>query len=204
MLRALRDLPAKDSHVKRATSARTFLYRVAAVWVGVGLLLAFAAISLLISHTAFTSAFIHNSGEKKTAELMWSGYCSKPLHEVAVEQIEKELKRPLDCKWAAATRLMDVVEQSVVDSNIAPLLQFSRYQLKHPWTVIWTMAALYVTSLVVPFLAVRYYFRETQRRIAADFALQQKAFAAELTIAQRASLRKILAQANTEMLPARL
>lgn len=187
-MRSFRDLPQQDASEKRLHEARSFLWRVVGVWLVAGLVLAFAAISLLVSHTAFTSAFTHNVSERKTASLMWNSYCSKPLHEVSLQQIETELGRSLDCKWAMATKDMNLVEQSVLDANIILLFNFSRFPLMQPWVVISMMGLLYLLSLVAPFLAAWYYFRETRRKI----ELQQKAFESKLTIAQRASLHRIV------------
>lgn len=167
----------------------SFFKGIAFLWLAIALVLAFAGISLLVSHTAFMSAFHHNSIEKKTAELMWRNYCAKPLHEVpSAQEIEQTMQRPLNCEWALATKDMDLVEQSLVDSNVQPLFHFSRLHLKRPWLAIAIMTSLYLASLVVPALAAFYYFREVRRRC----ELIQKSLNSEATIAQKVSLSKLL------------
>lgn len=184
-----RELSKRDESEKIVRNARRFFWRVIYAWVVVGLVLAFAGLSLLASHTAYTSAHAFNAIEKKTAEVMWNTYCVKALHQVDLEQIHKELGRPLNCTWAGQTQGMDLVEQSVLDANIAVLVNFSRYHLIRPWVAISIMTGLYLASLVVPALAMWYYFRETKRRQ----ALESKALQAEFaTIAQRASLDRVI------------
>lgn len=186
MLDSFRNLPEKDMHEKKLVEARSFFWRVVYVWLVVALILAFVAMSLLISHTAYVSAHAYNASERKVAEIMWSSYCSRPVYDVPLHQVEHELKRPLNCTWARLIKDMDLEHQSTIDSNI--IFNFSRLQLTRPWAVISIIATLFVLSLVMPFLAAWYYFRETRRKI----ELQQKAFSSTLTIAQRASLHRIL------------
>ena len=96
------------------------------------------------------SAFHHNSIEKKTAELMWRNYCAKPLHEVpSAQEIEQTMQRPLNCEWALAKKDMDLVEQSLVDSNVQPLFHFSRLHLKRPWLAI---AIMTITAAIKVFI----------------------------------------------------
>lgn len=187
-LESLRKLPEKDDQDKRLSSARLFFWRVVATWAVVGLVLTFVGVQLLVSHTAYKSAFAYNAREQWTASLMWHSYCTKQLHEVSAEECDRQLGRPLDCRWASTTHEMDIVQQSVQDAGVYWLSKFGHIHLLEPVGALYLMLVLYALSWVVPFVAAWYYFRETRRRI----ELAQKAFNSTLTTAQRASLHNIL------------
>lgn len=141
------------------------MWHIIYVWIGLAGVLSFLGVSLLVNHTAFSGAYTLNTKERMVAESMWKNYCSKRLHEIALADVEQDLGRPLDCKWAEDTKSLNVIEKSVADANVWFLVNYSRYHLIKPWTVIGVVSFLFVLSWIVPFLFVAYYFRQRDQRI---------------------------------------
>lgn len=179
-------LPKQDECDRRVREARSRFMCVVGLWVGAALMCAALCTSMLYAHEIYNQALARNTDDKQTADRMWRSYCSRPLHEIDLDQVQQDLRRELDCKWAKATKDMDAERLAYTQIRVPWL--FSHYDLLQPRRVIYTVIAWFALGLSFPGLAAFYWFRAS--RIQANIVIV--ADRARPTVAQRASLNNVI------------
>jgi hypothetical protein len=167
---------------KQTRAARWLFYRVVGVWFLLTLILAVVAVFLLVNYTAFAAAYTRNAADKQTAAWMLDDYCTRPVHAVNLDEVHRVTGTQVNCTWADQTRVMNLIEQSLLDAKAWNL------GVLEPRRLAWILGSLFVASLAMPFLAAVYYFRQV--RLAMELA--RKAHEARPSLSQRVSLSNFI------------